>query len=182
MDRDQEASEVASSHDTRCCIVGAGPAGAVLGLLLARGGVPVTLLESHPDFDRDFRGDTVHPPTLELLAQLGLADRLLAQPQGTVRAMRLRTKTRTFTIADRGHEWQIGYAILKGSFATVKAAGIDSLRQALGEVVPRLAGRTGLLRDWSQVAMLNLESSRVPLWHKPGLLLIGDAAHAMSPV
>src|SRR5262249_29761350 len=72
MDRDREGGELASAHESRCCVVGAGPAGAVLGLLLARGGVPVTLLESHPDFDRDFRGDTVHPPTLELLAQLGL--------------------------------------------------------------------------------------------------------------
>src|SRR5262245_18322989 len=102
MDGDREAAEVASTHETRCCVVGAGPAGAVLGLLLARAGVPVTLLESHPDFDRDFRGDTVHPPTLELLGQLGLADRLHALPHAKVRAMRLRTKTRTFTLADVG--------------------------------------------------------------------------------
>src|SRR5437660_4399733 len=102
MDQDREKDEVVSVHETRCCIVGAGPAGAVLGLLLARGGVPVTLLESHPDFDRDFRGDTVHPPTLELLAQLGLADRLHALPHGKVRALRLRTKTQTFTLANVG--------------------------------------------------------------------------------
>src|SRR5207244_13383587 len=95
-----EADEVATTHQTRCCIVGAGPAGAVLGLLLARAGVPVTLLESHPDFDRDFRGDTVHPPTLELLAQLGLSDRIHQLPHGKVRAMRLRTKRRTYTLAD----------------------------------------------------------------------------------
>ena len=100
MDGDREADEVASTHETRCCVVGAGPAGAVLGLLLARAGIPVTLLEAHADFDRDFRGDTVHPPTLELLAQLGLADRLHALPHGTVRALRLHTKTRTFTLGD----------------------------------------------------------------------------------
>src|SRR6516165_8370039 len=76
---------VASTDQTRCVIVGAGPAGAVLGLLLARAGVPVVLLESHRDFDRDFRGDTVHPSTLELLDQLGLADRLHAIPHGIVR-------------------------------------------------------------------------------------------------
>src|SRR5207248_9707910 len=102
MGREWDAGEAASVHETRCCVVGAGPAGAVLGLLLARGGVPVTLLESHPDFDRDFRGDTVHPPTLELLAQLGLADRLHTLPHSKVRALRLRTKTRTFTLADLG--------------------------------------------------------------------------------
>src|SRR3954468_14513282 len=102
MDPKPDGDEVASVEATRCCIVGAGPAGAVLGLLLARGGAPVTLLEAHPDFDRDFRGDTVHPPTLELLAQLGLADRLHAFPHGKVRTLRLRTPTRTYTLADLG--------------------------------------------------------------------------------
>src|SRR5437773_7300224 len=102
MDPDRETGEVVSDHESRCCIVGAGPAGAVLGLLLARGGVPVTLLESHPDFDRDFRGDTVHPSTLELLAQLGLAERLHQLPHGKVRALRLRTKEGTVTLAELG--------------------------------------------------------------------------------
>jgi 2-polyprenyl-6-methoxyphenol hydroxylase-like FAD-dependent oxidoreductase len=306
----RDTTDLASVHDTRCCVVGAGPAGAVLALLLARGGVPVTLLEGHADFARDFRGDTVHPPTLELLAQLGLSDRLHALPHGKVREMRLRTKTRTFTLGDlrrlntsfpyvlvvpqaqllellteevkkyphfrlvmsanvqrlveadgavrgvryrdadgRWHEvragltvaadgrfskirhlagiepvrtappmdvvwfrlpkrsgdpvegvelcvgrgrfvvaiegqteWQIGYAILKGTFAAVKAAGVASLRDGLTDVLPWLADRVDLLGDWQQVAVLNVESSRVRRWHKPGLLLIGDAAHAMSPV
>src|SRR5262249_3882659 len=83
---------------------------------------------------------------------------------------------------DRGDAWQVGYIILKGSFATVKASGIAALRQGLGELVPWLADRTGHLHDWSQVAVLNVESSRVERWYKPGLLLIGDAAHVMSPV
>ena len=64
-------------QQTSCCVVGGGPGGAILALLLARKGVPVALLEAHKDFDRDFRGDTVHPSTLELLDEIGLADRLL---------------------------------------------------------------------------------------------------------
>src|SRR5262245_46860177 len=100
MDPDPSAETPASVDETRCCIVGAGPAGAVLGLLLARAGIPVTLLESHHDFDRDFRGDTVHPSTLEILAQLGLAERLHQMPHGKIHALRLHTRTGVVTIAD----------------------------------------------------------------------------------
>ena len=64
-------------ESTRCCIVGGGPAGAMLALLLARQGVPVVLLEGHMDFDRDFRGDTLHPSVMEILDEIGLAERLL---------------------------------------------------------------------------------------------------------
>src|SRR3954468_17370234 len=62
-----------ASHETTCCVVGGGPGGLMLALLLARRGVPVTLLEAHPTFDRDFRGDTIHPGILEILDQIGLA-------------------------------------------------------------------------------------------------------------
>src|SRR5258708_3830213 len=72
-------------QQTTCCVVGAGPAGAVLALLLARAGVPVTLLESHLDFDRDFRGNTIPPSTLEILDQIGRADKLLKIPHGKLR-------------------------------------------------------------------------------------------------
>src|SRR5262249_39748154 len=71
-------------HDTTCCIVGAGPAGAVLALLLARQGVSVTLLEGHDSFDRDFRGDTVHPAIMEILDEIGVAERVLQQPHRKV--------------------------------------------------------------------------------------------------
>ena len=77
-----ETDSVVDAHQTSCCIVGGGPAGMMLALLLARQQVPVTLLESHHDFDRDFRGDTIQPSALETLDQLGLADRLLQMPHG----------------------------------------------------------------------------------------------------
>src|SRR5690242_17799628 len=69
-----------SSFETTCCIVGGGPAGIMLGYLLARKGVPVTMLEKHRDFFRDFRGDTVHPSTLELMHELGLLEEFLRIP------------------------------------------------------------------------------------------------------
>lgn len=282
----------------------------VLALLLARKGVPVTLLEAHHDFDRDFRGDTIHPATLEALDQLGLADRLLQLPHGKLEAMQFssggrvttlarfgRLKTRfpyimilpqvkfldflaeearklpafrlvfganvqrlvqedgvtrgvryrgadnawhevkaaltvgadgrfskvrslcgavpikasppmdvlwfrlprlagdprdqiTFYIGgglfifllDRGDEWQVGYALIKGKFAETKAAGLDSLRANLIRQVPWVTDRAQSLQDWKQIVVLSVESSRVPTWHQPGLLMIGDAAHVMSPV
>jgi 2-polyprenyl-6-methoxyphenol hydroxylase-like FAD-dependent oxidoreductase len=304
---DEEAAQV---EQTTCCVVGGGPAGMMLALLLARQGVPVTLLESHRDFDRDFRGDTIHPSTLEVLDQIGLADRLLEIPHGTMRTMRIVTPEGAYTLGnfqalrtrfpyvamlsqslfldflakeagqypgfrlvlganvqrlvtedgavrgvryrdadnrwhevraaltvaadgrfskirslagltpiktappmdvvwfrlprraddprdtgtiyvhggslavllERPDEWQVGFVIVKGGFQELRAAGIEGLRQSMSELVPWLADRVHTLEDWKQVSVLAVESSRLPCWHQPGLLLIGDAAHVMSPV
>src|SRR5436305_2076847 len=79
------------SAPVACCIAGCGPAGALVGYLLARAGVPVVVLEKHSDFLRDFRGDTIHPSTLEILDELGLADRFLLLPHTKVSKMSIRT-------------------------------------------------------------------------------------------
>jgi len=291
--------------------VGGGPAGAVLGLLLARSGVRVTLLEMHRDFDREFRGDTAHPSTLEILDQLGLADRvhqlrhskvsspniqtangplvpfdlgrlktkysyILLVPQkdllelltvearkypnfrlemganvtelitegGVVRGVRyiqddVQHEVRAaFTVGadgrfsrvrhllgivpvgtappmdvlwfrlprfpddpmgsggafggighghmviglDRVDYWQSGYVILKGSYQDVRAEGIEGLRRHIVEILPQLARHVTALTDWKQIALLSVESSFCPRWCAPGVLIIGDAAHVMSPV
>src|ERR687885_1102380 len=300
--------EVRDVKRTTCCIVGAGPGGAVLALLLARKGVAVTLLEAHPDFEREFRGDTIHPSVMELMDELGLADRLLELRHTEIRSVTIQTAAGPLTPADfsrlntrfpyitmmpqtsflefiteeakrypnfrlvmrahvrelveeesvirgvryKGHDgthevralltvgadgrgsrirrlagfepiktsppmdvlwfrlprkegdpegvlgrfsrghgavaldrfdyWQAGYVILKGTYPELRRKGIESLRRSYADLVPELADRVEHLEDWKQVSLLSVESSRCPKWYRPGLLLIGDAAHVMSPV
>jgi 2-polyprenyl-6-methoxyphenol hydroxylase-like FAD-dependent oxidoreductase len=302
------ATEEVRRIRTTCCVVGSGPGGAVLALLLARKGVNVTLLEAHPNFDREFRGDTIHPSVMELMDELGLAERLLklrhskiqnftfqttAGPFTPVNMSRLKTKFPYITMmpqtsflefiteeaksypnfrllmgarvrelieedgvirgvryegkdgkhevraaltvgADgrgsrvrrlagfepiktsppmdilwfklprnegdpegilgrfgRGHGavaldrfdyWQAGYLIFKGSFPELRHEGIEALRQSYAKLVPEFADRMEHLKDLKQVSLLSVESSRCPRWYRQGLLLIGDAAHVMSPV
>jgi 2-polyprenyl-6-methoxyphenol hydroxylase-like FAD-dependent oxidoreductase len=300
--------KVVETRKTTCCIVGGGPGGAILALLLARKNIPVVLLEAHDDFDRDFRGDTIHPSVLEILDELGLADSLLElrhsklrtftfmlpsgpvtladlgrlktkfpfiamipqarflefimeeakrypnfqltmgarveeliEEDGVVRGVRYREKDgwhevradltvgadgrssrlrhltgmepvktsppmdvlwfrlprkesdgegalarfgggHLVVMLDRLDEWQMGYVIFKGSYQKVREAGIEAFRKSLSDIVPEIADRTEHLKDWKQVAILSVESSRLKKWFLPGLLLIGDAAHVMSPV
>ncbi|MER8056411.1 MULTISPECIES: FAD-dependent oxidoreductase [unclassified Streptomyces] len=311
MDTVDAASTGGAVERTTCCVVGGGPAGMVLALLLARSGVAVTVLEKHADFLRDFRGDTVHPSTLALLDELGLAERFARLPQRRVRTVRLpvdpgrpqvtvadlsvlrgpynyvamvpqwdlldlladearrepsfqlrmntevtgflteagrvtgvRYRTadgrtgelralltvacdgrgslararrelgpRSFdcpmdawwfrlprragdpsglvggagdrfltAMIDRGEYWQCAALIPKGTDESRRAAGLDRFRAQFTAAVPWLGDRADALRSWDEVKLLEVRLDRLRRWHRPGLLCIGDAAHAMSPV
>ena len=89
---------------------------------------------------------------------------------------------RLVVVLARADEWQIGYVVLKGDNRSVRAAGLDALRSEVASLLPELADRVGSIRNWEDVHFLSVESSRIPTWHREGLLAIGDAAHVMSPI
>ncbi|MEQ1627175.1 MAG: FAD-dependent oxidoreductase [Nitrospira sp.] len=292
----------------QCCIAGGGPAGMMLGLLLARAGVNVLVLEKHADFLRDFRGDTIHPSTLEIIHELGLLEQLLALPHqkapginaqfgdlaltvadfstlptrcgfiafmpqwdflnflaeqgsryptfrvlmeaevtdlvklaGTIVGIRATTpkgplevradlvvgadgrhsvvrdkaglaveelgapmdvlwfglsrrakdpeipvgrfdRGRIFIMLNRGDYWQCGFVISKGSRAQLEAQGLPAFRETVGRLAPFLTDRVDEIQSWEPIKLLTVQVDRLRDWCRPGLLCIGDAAHAMSPI
>ena len=297
-----------STITTQCCIAGGGPAGMMLGFLLARAGVHVVVLEKHADFFRDFRGDTVHPSTLELMHELGLIDAFLKLPHQEVetltgqvgaehlqmvdfrhlpthckfialmpqwdflnflaehgkryttldlrmqaeatdlieengRIVGVSAKTpngalmiradlvvgcdgrhstvrqkaglasddygapmdvlwfrlsrnnsdsadtfghfdagRIMVMLDRGDYWQCAYVIPKGGIERTKSEGLEAFRGRIVEMSPFLSDRVGELKSWDDVKLLSVTVDRLRKWWRPGLICIGDAAHAMSPI
>jgi 2-polyprenyl-6-methoxyphenol hydroxylase-like FAD-dependent oxidoreductase len=291
-----------------CCIAGGGPAGVMLGFLLARAGIEVLVLEKHGDFLRDFRGDTIHPSTLQLMDELGLLAAFLQRPHQEVRELHgiigdtdvtiadfshLPTRCRfialmpqwdfldflseagrrypSFHLAmeteatgllteggrvvglsarsaagehqiradlvvgadgrhsavreraglevipigapidvlwmrlskkdsdpgqtagrliggwllvmlDRGDYWQCAFVIRKGGYDSVRRSGLSNFREELVAIAPFLRDRVDELKDWDDVKLLTVAVDRLRQWWRPGLLCIGDAAHAMSPI
>ncbi len=297
-----------SAPSTVTLIAGGGPAGMVLGFLLARAGIEVLVLEKHADFFRDFRGDTIHPSTFQLIYELGLLDDFLRVPHQELReigaviddftvtvanfshlpvhckfvglmpqwdflnfirdkaraypqfhllmetevidliiennrvaGVRAKTKNgeqefraaltigadgrhsivrekagfevidlgapidvlwmrvsrqpgdptqtlgrfragKILVTLDREDYWQCAYVIPKGEFPAIQQKGLPAFRHDLESVAPFLQGRTLELKDWSGIKLLSVAVDRLRNWSRPGLLCIGDSAHAMSPI
>ena len=304
----EQRSQSAERLNAQCCMTGGGPAGVMAGYLLARAGVSVIVLEKHKDFLRDFRGDTVHPSTLEVVHELGLLEGFLQRGHQEVRHLSIRFGAIAAEIADlshlpthckfvalmpqwdflnflteagrkfpgfqmkmqyevmdlleesgrivgvkgktpdgafearahltigadgrhsvirekaglqiedlgapidvlwmrlpkkpddsyyalghlkkgkmlvtinRGDYWQCAYVILKGASEQIQQRGLPAFRDDIADVAPFLSDRTDTLRDWKDISLLSVRVDRLLAWWRPGLLCIGDSAHAMSPV
>src|SRR5437867_49009 len=194
---------MAEKLQTRCVIAGGGPAGIMAGYLLARAGVPVIVLEKHADFFRDFRGDTIHPSTLELMCELGLLDEFLKQPHQVVRELRVPIDVlwmriskkqndpeqtlgffqhgKLLVLLDRGDYWQCGFVIPKGGFDEIKARGLPQFQNDIVSFAGFLRDRVAELDEWTKIKLLTVQINRLRDWCREGLLCIGDSAHAMSP-
>jgi 2-polyprenyl-6-methoxyphenol hydroxylase-like FAD-dependent oxidoreductase len=292
----------------RACVVGGGPAGMMLGLLLGRAGVDVVVLEKHADFLRDFRGDTIHPSTLDVMDELGMLDEFLKQPHQRVTRLSgqlgeatvtvadfthlptrckflafmpqweflnfLAERARTFptfqlrmqarvdellwdgprvagvrvqtpegplevradvtfaadgrdsavrdrakldvvemgapmdvlwirltkrpddphdtfgyirdgrilALIDRDDYWQCAYVIPKGTLTGLQERGLEAFRRQIRRTVPFLGDRVGEIAGWDDIRLLTVRVNRLRKWYRSGLLCIGDAAHAMSPI
>lgn len=301
-------THVVEKLKVQCCIVGGGPAGMMLGFLLARTGISVIVLEKHADFLRDFRGDTIHPSTLQIMYELGLLNEFLKEPHEEVQHLsaqigeavirtadfttlptkcqflafmpqwdflnflsrhakrysgfRLRMEAqvtelivesgriagviattpsgiievrgdlivgadgrhstvrekagldivelsvpidvlwmrlsrhpsdqgqpllrfnygKVLVMIDRGDYFQCGLVIPKGAFDEIRQLGLAALREDLAKLVPFLGDRLDEIRDWNDIHVLTVRVDRLHKWFRPGLLCIGDAAHAMSPI
>src|SRR5262245_2512500 len=304
----EEAALGTEQLQVRCCIAGGGPAGMMLGFLLARAGVEIVVLEKHADFLRDFRGDTIHPSTLEVMHELGLLDDFLRRPHQEVKQLKGRVGDVEVTVADfsslptrcrfiafmpqwdfldflaeharyyptfhlkmqaevtglieeqgrvigveattpdgplqiraelivgaggrqslvrergdlkvndlgapidvlwmrlsrrpgdpeqvlgyfnrgkilvmldRGEYWQCGFVIPKGAFEDIQRRGLPALRNDIADIAPFVRDRIEELHEWSDIKLLTVRVDRLRQWYRPGLLCIGDAAHAMSPI
>ena len=150
--QDETSEEVRDVHRTTCCIVGGGPGGAVLALLLARKGIQVTLLEAHPDFDREFRGDTLHPFIMKIMDQLGLAERLLELRHSELRNFTLQTVSGPFTPVDLGRlKTKFPYITMMPQtsfleFVTREAKRYPNFRLVMGARVRELVEDDGVIR------------------------------------
>jgi len=167
------AHEVLDMRQTSCCVVGAGPAGALLARLT---------VGADGRFSRLRRLSGLPPPikTSQPIDVLWFRlPRLLTDPDGIQGRL---GGGAALIMLDRGDLWQIGYVLPKDEYQRLREAGLPALRRALSERAPWLADRVAQLEDWHRFSLLSVESDRMPRWYMPGLLLIGDAAHVMSPV